>query len=62
MTELNEILYRLFIEEMHNLELGHGYDRKRLNTMKEICHLLTYYTYVDMDDTDVLKLIRFYEY
>ena len=62
MEQLKEMLYNLLKEEFANLNLGHPYNLDRLAYMKSICHLLTYYKYVDMTDDDIVKLIQFYEY
>ena len=62
MEDLKEILYRLLRDELNNLALGHYYDKSRLSTMKEICHLLTYYKYVNLSDDDILKIVKFYDY
>ena len=62
MEDLNGTLFRLLKDELDSLALGHTYNLERLSTMKEICHILMYYKYVDMTDDDILKIIRFYEY
>ena len=62
MEDLNGTLFRLLKDELDNLALGHSYDLSRLSMMKEICHLLTYYEYVDISDDDILKIVKFYEY
>ena len=62
MEELNGTLFRLLKDELDSLSLGHQYNKSRISMMKDICHLLTYYRYVDMTDDDILKIVRFYEY
>ena len=59
--ELNAKLFRLLKDELESLRLGHPFNKERLQLMKEICHLLTYYKYVDMDNSDIVKIIRFYD-
>lgn len=61
MESLNEMLYKLLNEEIDSLSLGHLFNSKRIQKMREICHILTYYKYVDVSDNDIIKLIRFYE-
>lgn len=62
MEELNGTLFRLFKDELNSLMIGHPYNLKRIAKMKKICHLLKYYEYVDMDDSDFMKIVRIYEY
>ena len=60
--ELNATLFRMLKDELDSLSIGHAYNLKRINAMKEICHLLAYYKYVDMSSDDIMKLVKFYEY
>ena len=62
MENLKETLFKLLNDEIDSLHLGHSFNKDRLQMMKEICHLLTYYQYVDMSDSDILKIVKFYEY
>ncbi len=62
MENLKETLFKLLNDELNDLALGHPYNMNRLSMMREICHLLTYYQYVDMSDDDILKIVNFYEY
>lgn len=62
MEDLNATLFRLLKDELDSLAIGHTYNKERLSMMKEICHLLTYYKYVELSDDDILKIVRFYEY
>jgi len=59
--ELKGKLFRLLKDELDDLSIGHTYNLNRIATMKEICHLLTYYKYVDMSDSDIMKIVRFYD-
>lgn len=61
MEELNAKLFRLLKDELESLRIGHSFNKERLQLMKEICHLLAYYKYVDMDNSDIVKIIRFYD-
>lgn len=61
MEALNGKLFRLLKDELDSLRMGHSYNRGRLELMREICHLLTYYQYVNMDNSDIIKMIRFYD-
>lgn len=62
MEDLNGTLFRLLKDELDALRLGHPFNKDRLRKMKEICHLLTYYQYVDVSNDDIIKLVRMYEY
>lgn len=62
MEELNGTLFRLLKDEIDSLAIGHNYNLERLALMREICHLLTYYEYVDVSDDDIIKIVKFYEY
>lgn len=62
MEQLNGQLFRLLKDELDSLATGHTYDLSRIRKMKEICHILTYYRYVDISNSDVIKLITYYEY
>lgn len=62
MEELNSTLFRLLKDELDDLSIGYPFNYDRISTMKDICHLLTYYKYVDLSDDDIVKLVRFYEY
>ncbi len=59
MEDLNGTLFRLLKDELDNLALGHQYNKERVLLMKDICHLLTYYKYVDMSDDDILKIVKY---
>ena len=61
MEELKGKLFRLLKDELDDLSIGHTYNLNRITIMKEICHLLTYYKYVDMSDSDIMKIVRFYD-
>ena len=61
MEQLNAQLFRLLKDELHSLSMGHTYDLRRLRKMREICHILTYYRYVVMSNSDIVKLINKYE-
>ena len=61
MEELNAKLFRLLKDEIYDLNIGHLYNKDRIKLMKEICHLLAYYKYVDIDNSDIIKIIKFYD-
>ena len=61
MEEIKAKLFRFLKDELHSLSLGHTYNKERLQLMKEICHILTNIQYVDMSNSDIIKIIRFYD-
>ena len=61
MEEHKEKLYRLLIDELESLNLGHTYNIPRIKLMREICHILVYYTYVDLDNYDIMKIVNYYD-
>lgn len=62
MEDLKGTLFRLLKDEIDSLAIGHTYNTERLAMMREICHILTYYKYVDVADNDIMKIVKFYEY
>ncbi len=62
MEELKAKLFRLLKDELDDLYIGHTYNKYRIDVMRQICHILAYYKYVDVRDSDIVKLIKFYEY
>ena len=62
MEDLKGTLFRLLKDELDSLAIGHSFNKERLQMMREICHLLVYYQYVDMKSSDILKIVKFYEY
>lgn len=62
MEELNGELFRLLKDELDSLSIGHLFNKERIRLMKEICHLLAYYKYVDISNSDIIKIIKFYEH
>lgn len=59
MEDLKETLYKLFMEELSDLQFGHSFNTSRLRTMRDICHILKYNEYVEMSADDIVKLVRF---
>lgn len=62
MEELNGKLFRLLKDEIDSLSIGHTYNIERLRFMRDICHLLMYYKYVNISNSDIIKVIKFYEH
>lgn len=61
MEELKTKLYKLVIAELDDLSIGYFYNAKRISAMKEICHLLNYFSHVEIDDSDIIKMMKFYD-
>lgn len=60
MEQYKEKLYKLLNEELSDLSIGYPYNLKRISLMQEICHLIMYYKYVDISDSDIMKIVNFY--
>lgn len=62
MEELNKKLYKLLNDEIDNLDLGHSYDKSRMEQMLSICKLIKYIYYVELSAEDIIKLSNLYSY
>ncbi len=58
MEQLSEQLYKLFVEELSDLNRGLTPNRKRINKMKFICQVLVFLRYVDLPNRDLLQIIN----
>ncbi len=58
MEQLSEQLYKLFVEELSDLNRGLTPNRKRINKMKVICQVLVFLRYVDLPNRDLLQIIN----
>ena len=61
METINEYLYTLFMDELHDLELGHGYNYKRLSRMRSIVSLFMYLRYAVLSENEIIRLLESYE-
>ena len=61
METINERLYDLFMKELHELELGHGYDYERLSYMRSIVTTLLYLRYAVLDNADIIRILASFE-
>lgn len=62
METLKAKLFKLLKDEIRNLQLGHGFNKRRLKEMKMICRLLLYYQYVEVSSKDIVKVVNFYDH
>jgi hypothetical protein len=58
---INEQLYKLFMEELHELELGHTFNYKRLAYMRSIISVLLYVRYAVLTNDEVIRILESYE-
>jgi len=59
---INELLYDLFMDELKELELGHGYNYKRLSYMRATITMLLYLRYAVLSNDEILRILSSYEY
>lgn len=62
MEKINERLYDLFMKELEELELGHGYNYKRLSYMRATVTMLLYLRYAVLSNEEILRILASYEY
>ena len=60
--KINERLYDLFIDELNELELGHGYNYKRLSYMRAMITMLLYLRYTVLNNNEILRILAYYEH
>lgn len=61
MENLYISLKNLIMEELDSQELGNAPDKNRLSQMRELCHVIMYMQYVDMESTDIMQIFQFYD-
>lgn len=61
MDTLIKRLYDLYVEELLNLNIGYGFNKKRIETMNDIINVMYYLQYADLKDNDFLKIVEHYE-
>lgn len=54
-------LKELLEEEVSELNLGHPFNRVRLQQMRELCQIIMYLKYIDMGSADALQILQFYD-
>ena len=57
MEQFKELLFRLLIEELDNLMIGHPYDKDRLRLMRHLCHIIKYYEFGNITNQE-LKILK----
>ena len=60
MNKLYEILEKLLDEELKSLELGHGFDKKRIEAMFSIVTTLAYLQYAVITPKEALSILSLY--
>lgn len=61
MEKISTKLYKLLREELYDLSIGKEFNKARIELIRELCHLLVYYKYVKMSDSDLMKIVKFYD-
>ena len=56
MEQFKELLFRLLIEELDNLMIGHPYDKDRLRLMRHLCHIIKYYEFGHITNQELKML------
>lgn len=62
MEKINERLYDLFMDELQELSLGHGFNYKRLSYMRATITMLLYLRYAVLSNDEILRILASYEY
>lgn len=61
MEKINQRLYDLFMDELKQLELGHGYNYERLSYMRATITLLLYLRYATLDEAEIYRILSSYD-
>ena len=61
MENLYNRLYKLLNDELTDLSMGHAFNKARLRQMRELCHIIMYLKYVDINSTDIMQIFQFYD-
>lgn len=59
--QLNIKLYRLFIEELTDLNIGYGFNRLRMREIMDIINAIEYISNYNLNRKEIIKIINYYE-
>lgn len=59
--QLNIKLYRLFIEELTDLNIGYGFNRLRMRKIMDIINAIEYISNYNLSRKEIIKIINYYE-
>ena len=54
-------LYKIFVQELININIGHLPDKKALLTMNELIKALDYIEHGNPTNNEIIKIIQYYE-
>ena len=54
-------LYKIFVQELININIGHLPDKKALFTMNELINAVDYIEHGNQTNNEIIKIIQYYE-
>lgn len=54
-------LYKIFVQELININIGHLPDKKALFTMNELINAIDYIKHGNPTNNEIIKIIQYYE-
>ena len=54
-------LYKIFVQELININIGHLPDKKALFTMNELINAIDYIEHRNPTNNEIIKIIQYYE-
>lgn len=54
-------LYKIFVQELININIGHLPDKKALFTMNELINAIDYIGHGNPTNNEIIKIIQYYE-
>lgn len=54
-------LYKIFVQELININIGHLPDKKALFTMNELINAINYIEHGNLTNNEIIKIIQYYE-
>lgn len=54
-------LYKIFVQELININIGHLPNKKSLFTMNEIVNAIDYIEHGNPTNNEIIKIIQYYE-
>lgn len=54
-------LYKIFVQELININIGHLPDKKALFTMNELINAIDYIEHSNPTNNEIIKIIQYYE-
>jgi hypothetical protein len=59
--ELFNELYHLYVSELLNLNLGHGFNQDKLWRMSDLVNAIEYIRQADPSNKEIMKILEYYE-